>query len=241
MARLLELPSDEAHLWYAHPEQITNTETLEKLLSPEEDQRRRRFVFERDRHTFLVTRALVRTVLSRYAAVAPETWCFTANRYGKPEIAAPVGLPPLRFNVSHTQGLTACLVALDREVGLDVEHLDRRPVTIGLAESYFAPAEVASLRPVPAEEFMSRFLDIWTLKEAYIKAAGKGLSQPLAEFAFHIPIDGPVQIHFEPQLQDDPAHWQFERFEMASRHKIAVALPRRGSGKMKVVLQAWSP
>src|SRR5262249_19525223 len=149
----LSLGSDEAHLWYAHPEEITDPHrlaALEELLSPDERERRQRFYFERDRHRFLVTRALVRTVLSRYADVPPMAWNFTTNRYGRPEVAGPTRWPPLRFNVSHTDGLTACLVVLERDVGVDVEPLDRPMVSPSLAERYFAPAEVMQLRRVPA-------------------------------------------------------------------------------------------
>ena len=45
-----------------------------------------RFVFERDRRQFLITRALVRTMLSRYAEVAPRDWRFVTNQYGRPEV-----------------------------------------------------------------------------------------------------------------------------------------------------------
>jgi 4'-phosphopantetheinyl transferase len=236
---LLALDADEAHLWYACPEQITATGPLEALLSSEERERWQRYHFAHDRQSFLVTRALVRTVLSRYAPVAPAAWRFAANDYGKPAIAGPVAMP-LGFNISHTRGLTACLVAGQTDVGLDVEHPDRRPVTLGLAERYFAPAEVASLRQVRPKEFMARFLDFWTLKEAYIKGTGKGLSQPLTDFAFDIPPAGPVQIRFAPAMNDDPANWQFLRFELPSRHKVAVALRRTGQGDRRILIRPWS-
>ena len=63
-----------------------------------------RFRFEKDRHTSLVTRALVRTVLSRYADVSPGDWRFVANEYGSPEIDEPSEERCLRFNLSHTEG-----------------------------------------------------------------------------------------------------------------------------------------
>ena len=198
-----------------------------------------RFAFEHDRHSFLITRALVRTVLSRYAVVPPEAWTFVPNGYGKPEIAGPDPVPPLRFNVSHTRGLVACVVAWERDVGVDVEHLDRPSLGLGLAERYFAPAEVASLRRVPPEEFPRAFLDFWTLKEAYIKARGMGLALPLADFAFHLG-PGAIRISFTPRIEDDPNHWQFLRFELKERHKVAVALRRAPAADCRLTLHFWS-
>ncbi len=104
-------------------------------------------MFERDRRAFLLTRALVRTTLSRYAAVGPADWTFVANVHGRPEILdRPAGVPDLRFNMSHTDGLIACAVTIGREVGVDVEHIDRR-LTHDVAGRFFAPAEVSDLTP----------------------------------------------------------------------------------------------
>ncbi len=239
---LLPLPPTEAHLWYAYPEELTAPEDLERmtaLLTEEEHDRRRRFHFERDRHSFLVTRSLVRTVLSRYAAAPPSAWTFVPNRYGRPEIAGPAGVPPLRFNVSHTNGLVVCLVALDREVGVDVEPADRKAPGLSLAERYFAPAEVAALRRLPPSEFGRAFLDFWTLKEAYIKARGMGLALPLSDFAFHLNPDESVRITFTRNIDDDPATWHFLRFELRRRHKVAVALRRSPAERVALTLKSW--
>jgi 4'-phosphopantetheinyl transferase len=240
--RRLALGPTEAHLWYAHPDEVRDPaqlESLMRLLSPDEHDRRQRFHFERDRHSFLITRALVRTVLSRYAGVPPTAWRFVPNAYGRPEIAGPEGVPPLRFNVSHTQGLVVCLVAVDREIGVDVEPVDRPAPGFGVAERYFAPAEVARLRRVSAAEFPQAFLDFWTLKEAYIKARGMGLSLPLADFAFHLEPDGSIQISFTRNIADDPATWQFTRFVLKERHKVAAALRRPPGNDVSLTLKAW--
>jgi len=239
----LTLGPNEVHLWYAHPEHITDPArlaSLEALLSQEERERRGRFVFERDRHTFLITRALVRTVLSRYADVPPEAWGFVPNGYGRPEIDTPRGGPPLRFNVSHTKGLVACAVALERDIGVDVEHLDRPSLGLGLAERYFAPAEVEALRRVPAEEMPRAFLDFWTLKEAYIKARGMGLALPLDGFAFHLGPGGAARITFSPRIDDDPFSWKFTRFVLKERHKVALAVRRPPGGDAVLTLRPWS-
>lgn len=198
------------------------------LLSAEEHDRMGRLVFERDRRRFLLTRALVRNMLSRYAGVAPADWQFIANAYGRPEILdRPAGVPDLRFNISHTDGLIACAVTIGREIGVDVEHVGRH-LTQDIAARFFAPAEVAHLKSLPDAEQERVFFDYWTLKEAYIKARGFGLALPLGEFAFQLSPEGPPAISIEPSLNDDPATWQFRQDWPTPVHRLGLAVRRTG-------------
>ena len=231
---LLPLPGDEAHLWYLLPEAVTDPRLFaayEALLAPAEQARKERYRFEHSRRELVFTRALVRTTLSRYAEVAPAAWVFRENAYGRPEIDPAVhpDVGPIRFNLSNTRGLIACLVALDREVGVDVEDTDRAGETVGIADSFFSRAEVAALRALPEDRRRARFFDYWTLKEAYIKARGMGLSIPLDQFSFVLDQGPRIGITFDPRLGDDASTWQFEQFALSPRHRTAAAV-RRGDG-----------
>jgi 4'-phosphopantetheinyl transferase len=215
--------------------ETANTAALEKLdaykalLSNDEQARMARFVFDRDRRAFLITRALVRTTLSRYAGVAPADWRFIANVHGRPEILdRPPGAPDLRFNISHTDGLVACAVTVGREVGVDVEHINRH-LTRDVAGRFFAPNEVTDLRKLPEDDQRRVFFDYWTLKEAYIKARGFGLALPLGDFAFKLKPPGPPEITFEPSLEDDPSTWQFMQDWPTPQHRLGLAVRREGS------------
>jgi 4'-phosphopantetheinyl transferase len=198
------------------------------LLTTDEHERMGRFVFERDQRAFLLTRALVRTTLSRYAAVAPADWRFIANAHGRPEILdRPEGVPDIRFNISHTDGLIACAVTIGREVGVDVEHVGRH-LLHDVAGRHFAPSEVRDLRALPAPDQDRVFFDYWTLKEAYIKARGFGLALPLGDFAFKLNPPHAPEIRFEPSLDDDPATWQFLQDWPTPTHRLALAVRREG-------------
>lgn len=211
------------------PEATSRTNEYLALLTPDEHARMERLVFDEDRHRFLLTRALVRTMLSRYAAVAPAAWRFDTNAYGRPELVdRPAGTVDLRFNVSHTEGLVACAVTVGREVGVDVEHVGRN-LTHDVAARFFAPSEVSDLRALPLPEQALVFFDYWTLKEAYIKARGFGLALPLAAFAFRLHPPDPVTIAFEPSLRDDPASWQFVQTRPTPVHRLALAVRRKGT------------
>jgi 4'-phosphopantetheinyl transferase len=226
------LPLHAVHVDLVAPGETTPPAARERylaMMAPDEHERMARLVFERDRRRFLLTRALVRTMLSKYAAVAPEDWKFVANVHGRPElIDRPEGVPDLRFNLSHTDGLIACAVTIGREVGVDVEHVGRR-VTHDVPARFFAPQEVADLRAVPESDRDRAFYDYWTLKEAYIKARGFGLALPLADFAFRLSPGAPPAISFEPALPDDPATWQFAQDWPTPVHRLGLAVRRTGA------------
>lgn len=225
------LPTRAVHVDLVTPGHADITPRLDayrSLLTPDECERMARLIFERDRRTFLITRAHVRTMLSRYAQVNPADWRFIANAHGRPEILdRPAGVPDLRFNLSHTNGLIACAVTLGREVGVDVEYVGRR-ILHDIPGRFFAPREVVDLKSLPAADQPRVFFDYWTLKEAYIKARGFGLALPLADFAFRLAPPAPVEITFEPSLRDDPATWQFAQAWPTPHHRLGLAVRRSG-------------
>ena len=186
-----------------------------------------------------MTRALVRTVLSTYhPSVDPRAWAFEIGQFGRPEIAGPSVQPTLRFNLSHTDGMVVCLVAGDREIGVDVEDTQRTGYTVEIADRYFSPAEVRELRSWPAERQAERFFDYWTLKEAYIKARGLGLQLPLDQFTMQPPAYRPgfqretarqarSALRSGRRSRTSPRSWQFMSFDLTARHRVALAVRRR--------------
>ena len=207
---------------------LAKLDAYKTLLSKDEHERMARLIFDKDRRAFVITRALVRTMLSRYTSVAPADWCFIESVHGRPEILdRPSGTPDLRFNISHTNGLIACAVTIGREVGVDVEHISRH-LTHDVAGRFFAPAEVTDLRKLSEEDQQRVFFDYWTLKEAYIKARGFGLALPLGDFAFKLNPPGPPAIAFEPALDDDPTTWQFMQDWPTPLHRLGLAVRREG-------------
>lgn len=89
----------------------------------------------------------------------------------------------LHFNISHSQRYLTIVIANGTEVGVDIEELDRNIDPIAIAKSYFSPAEQKYLVGLTSENFRSAFFEIWVIKEAYIKAVGKGFHMPLNAFS----------------------------------------------------------
>lgn len=232
-------------VWLAFYDEIADAAVFDdyrRVLSPCERAQEPRFYFAHDRKRYLVTRALVRTVLSRYAEIAPRDWRFAANAYGRPEIAnAGAQLDGLSFNLSHTRGLIAMGVSRHRVLGVDVEHLNTREVSTGIADRFFAPSEVAELATVPPAQRQDRFFEYWTFKEAYIKARGMGLSIPLEQFSFQYRHAHAVDLSIEPALGDDASRWSFWQYRPTPDHLLAICAERGAGPAPRLRLRATVP
>jgi 4'-phosphopantetheinyl transferase len=208
-------------LYLADPDDLLNEELAQAcmpLLTEDELQRWRAFKFDRHRREFLATRVLVRTALSQHHPIAARAWRFQRNPYGKPAIDPPCGL---RFNLSNSLGLVACLIADGLEVGVDVESYDRSTQVAELAPTVFSPQERAQLDALNASDQLDRALSLWTLKESYIKARGMGLALPLEKFSFLFDFAGQIRLELDPSLGDNSARWSFCLLDRAG-HRIAL-------------------
>jgi 4'-phosphopantetheinyl transferase len=198
-------------------------EACHKILSGDEIARADRFVFERHRRHYIFAHALLRLALSELEpGIAPSAWSFATGRYGRPFVAGPTTAAPLHFSLSHTEGCVACLISAEEAVGVDVEHVVPRGSVMETARGAFAPEEIEMLRGLPPREVLDRFFDIWTLKEAYLKARGFGLHLPLDGFAVRIAAGG-IGISFKSRIDDNPHAWCFSLSSPSPCHRLAVA------------------
>ncbi len=229
----MELESNQVHLYFSFPEQITDPALLlryQSLLTEEEMEQMSRLYFVGHRHQYLLTRALIRTSLSRYYPVEPDKWKFSKNSYGKPQVSHPKLKLTTRFNLSHAKGLIICGMARGVDIGVDVEDTQRTTrAAFNRLASYFSEQEISDLGKLPAEQQYQRFFDYWTLKEAYIKARGMGLALPLGKFSFQFKANQLSGFQVHPDLEDDADNWQFWRISMSGRYRLAIAVnsPKR--------------
>jgi 4'-phosphopantetheinyl transferase len=193
-----------------------------RLLTADERSKWRRYVVQDARLQYLVSRALVRAALSNYAEVPELIWEFAVNRYGRPDISHPQAHGDIRFNLSNTSGLVACAITKNCEIGVDVENVRRTLDDEALAPAVFAPRELKDFRSCPPRDRRERFFSYWTLKEAYIKARGMGLSIPLDAFWFDLSGPSPT-LHVTDRCHDTPARWRFRQFVPTTKHRLAIA------------------
>lgn len=135
---------------------------------------------ETKREQHAVAYAMLREALQSYAGL-PELPEIARTEMGKPWFPA---YPEIRFSISHTRGLAVCLLS-DRECGVDTER--RRPLREKVAARVFSPEEQAALAAADDPDML--FTRLWTLKEAYVKAIGIGVSYPMRELSFTLDGD----------------------------------------------------
>ncbi|CAM3146065.1 4'-phosphopantetheinyl transferase family protein [Janthinobacterium lividum] len=224
-------------LWLAYYNEIGNPQLqsqLRELLSDAERGQEKRFHFADDRLRYLVTRAMVRTVLSRYATVAPNDWEFALNAYGRPDIAPHHDVRGLCFNISHTRDLITLAVSRHCGLGVDVENLAVRRPALEIANLFFSPVEAAELASLNQERRRDRFFEYWTLKESYSKARGMGLSLPLDQFSFHFPNERLVRLSIDAKLGDIESRWRFWQCRPTPNHLLALCAERQ-SGAIPLI------
>ncbi len=205
-----------------------------------ERSRAERFVFERHRRQYIFAHGLLRSALSRFLPdVEPSDWCFVANRYGRPLVATPAIGRAVYFSLSHTDGCVCCVVSDYEAIAVDVEEIRERPSLFATACSNFSAEEVDALRTFQSPEFLDRFFDYWTLKEAYIKARGTGMNVPFSQFTMLIASNEKIGISFAPEVIDDSRRWRFMSGCPSPGHRLALADGSGLAGGLPIVVQPW--
>ena len=240
------LDSDACHVWFVFQDQVRDAALLDRyrlLLTEHERSGEGRFHFPEDRHRYLLTRALVRTVLSLYAPITPAEWSFHVNAHGRPEIAnKATSAAGLSFNVSHTRGLVMMGVSRHGAVGVDTENAGRSEVSMAMAEQFCSGEEIAALRNEPDDNRRSeRLLEIWTLKEAYVKARGLGLSMPLNKIGFSFPGTRGIEIAFDGSVGDRADNWAFWMLRASADHPAAVCVAKSGGTAAALTVRSAIP
>ena len=213
----VEVWHDTTEAWRSDPDRSTRGLAW---LTESERVRYTRFVHDDDRWMFLVGRVMARALVGRALGCAPTGWRWREGPHGRPEIDEP-GVT-WRFNVAHSAGLVVCALADGHDVGVDVENLERRDMSPGFARRYLSPTEVEDVHSQPAGERQERLLTYWTLKEAYLKARGLGVSVPLSDIEFTLATPGP-RISFLGTLAGTATDWHFHLTRPTARHLMAVA------------------
>jgi 4'-phosphopantetheinyl transferase len=208
-------------------------------LSSEEKDRAGQFVQERHRREYVLAHGLLRFALSGFKSpVAPPDWSFRRDRYGRPFVAGPETGSRAHFSLSHTDGCVACVISEFERIGVDVERVQQRGSLWDVASSYSAE-EIAVLRGLAPDRFVDRFFDYWTLKEAYLKARGRGLSLPLDQFSIQI-SPGEIAISLAAGVRDDAAaDWHFSTKSPSPNHRLAIADGSGVAGGLPIVARRW--
>jgi 4'-phosphopantetheinyl transferase len=182
---------------------------LRNSLSPDELDRAAKFHFLRDSQRFIAARGILRNILSRYIGQSPETIRFSYGPFGKPRLAPSCAADGLRFNLSHAGNIALYAVALNREIGVDLERIDPSFLEDRIEEKFFSRNEIVELRSLPVDARPRAFFNCWTRKEAYVKALGGGLQTSLQSFDVSL-APGKAPDIFQP----------FRRYKCAASRQV---------------------
>ncbi|MEP4486588.1 MAG: 4'-phosphopantetheinyl transferase superfamily protein [Halioglobus sp.] len=199
-----------------------------------------------------------REILSRYAPLTPEDWRFRPGEHGKPHIANES--IELEFNLSHSRDWLACAVTNGCAVGVDIEYCEPAREFSKLARRFFTPQEHESLNAMTAAERCARFYDLWTLKEARVKASGAALGNLLPLLGFAVSdlapaprASAPSQIHELPVVPRDsntdvsgvvnedtsPEKRHYSLFNLPENYRLASCVNHSRVSSPRVALFEW--
>ncbi len=218
--------SAEVHLWRVWcPSAQAHLHHLEAILSSDEISRAKQFRFPEGREYFTIARGMLRVILGRYLGRAPEEVRFCHGPHGKPALAGEDS-NWLHFNLSHSSEIVLYAVSRNREVGVDVERIQKGFPALHVATQFFSAREVAALQALPAEARPPAFFASWTAREAYAKATGQGLALSLDECELPVPAGESVATIERIEMTDDLADWSLRRFYPAPGYVASVAAER---------------
>ena len=222
----ITLGQTEVHVWRAALEvEASIVSRMFELLSADERARAERFHFQIDRRHFIVARAQLRMILSRYINVAPAEVRFEYSEHGKPMLAnGNEQSGKIKFNLAHSAGNALFAFTRAGEIGVDLERI--RPEIRGddIARRFFSAAELACLERLPAPARQVAFFDCWTRKEAFVKAKEIGLSLGLDQFDVTLAPDEPAALLRTGWDADEPARWSLKAIDVGPGYVGTVAV-----------------
>jgi len=195
---------------YRHKEKLIQKQHNEMLAILHEDEKKKvaQFKNQTDAEISLLSRFLLRKILSSVIKVPPAEISFSYNSYNRP------ALEKVDFNVSHSGDWIVIAVDTKSRVGVDIEKI--RKVEPDLMEACFTKEEIAYILKDNIFD-LEKFFEIWTLKEAFIKADGKGLSYSLKDFYFS--IDNGIQLNYKKKNKDK---WFFSCYDLDIEYKLSL-------------------
>lgn len=215
----LSLQRDDIHIWWIDLKRSAIDAPV--ILSADERARAERFKHPRDRARWTAARLALRQILAGYTGEHPSALRLTYGDHGKPALTGDL---PLRFNLAHARERAAVVVVWDREVGIDLEPIDPELDVVRLLAAACSQTEAALIAALPPVTRPEAFLTCWTLKEAYLKGIGAGLSRDPRTVTMKLLPNGRAAIRDSSADCHGPP-WSARLFDAGPDWVAAVATP----------------
>jgi len=216
----LQLSPGHIDLWSAHldlPEE--QIKVFAKTLDRDEIARAEKFNFPDKYCEYVVTRGLLRLALALVAKMEPEDFQFDYTEHNKPGLKKNDNPEGIAFNVSHSHDYALVAIGVNRNIGVDVEKVRESLDHEKLAQRFFSTAEYAALMQTPVLQRARVFYTIWTRKEAFVKAIGKGISFGLSEFDVTTDEPALLKTHWDPEAA---LQWKMATIHMEENYRAAL-------------------
>jgi 4'-phosphopantetheinyl transferase len=222
----LSLGAVDVHVWAACLDApVGIISRCASLLPPDEKERAARFRFDKHRNRFIVGRAILRSVLGQHLNCPPEQLRFVHGSHGKPALASELGSGGLHFNLAHSEDIALLAVSRVGPIGVDVEQV--RPMTDAdeLVERFFSARENALFQELAENQKSTAFFNLWTRKEAWLKAIGEGIAHSLNRVEVTFLPDEPARLLALPNESGSNSDWALRELAPARGVVGAIAVP----------------
>jgi 4'-phosphopantetheinyl transferase len=216
----------EIHVWAANLRvSVEKLAGFESTLSMDEEKRAGRFHFEPDRNDFVAGRGILRAILGSYLEMEPSKVQFEYGAFGKPILANQSANSRLHFNLAHSDGLFLTAVSRLCPVGVDLERIRVIADPDDLVKQLLSKSEAVDWQALPNSVKRAVFYNLWTRKEACLKATGEGITERLQEFAVSFMPDEPARVVKSPQMSPSTGAWTVKELHPGPGYTAALAVP----------------
>ena len=223
------IKDNQVHVWQVNLKTIPADATkFTGTLSPDELERAGKLKFQRDREHFILSHSQLRLILSKYCHCLPGELSFRYNSCKKPLISN-TEFGELKFNMSHSDDLMLVGLCKCNEIGIDVEKVREVDELENIANENFSDQEIKYL--MDSSDKTNTFFKIWTRKEAFIKAIGKGIHFPLKSFCVEFKSPGSLEHLVILNHPSWPDQWRTSDLKVSDGYVASLAI---NSDKFKI-------
>lgn len=165
------------HFWSANLEQPEFIiQKYYSILPASEKRLLDRYKVKKIRDQQVISTGILCLLLAGYLESEPQNLNFQYNKFGKPFITDSQNSMNICFNISHSNNYATYGFVKNDNIGIDIEQIREIPDVRGVVDLCFSEYEKKWFNKIPPNDKIEIFYKIWTSKEAYIKAIGRGFS-----------------------------------------------------------------
>jgi 4'-phosphopantetheinyl transferase len=215
----------DVHIWSASLAlPSSRLQCLKTILSSDEQERAGKFRFDQHRNRFIAARGLLRFMLSHYLQISPADVEFSYSSRGKPRLSSRYQDSGFQFNLAHSEDEALMAIGRVGELGVDIERIRPLKDMDHLVERFFSSRENELFQKLGAHEKPVAFFNLWTRKEALLKATGEGISHSLKLVEVSFLPDEPARILAIGGDRERGSRWTVKNVAVASGFIGAIAL-----------------